>query len=133
MFLLDTSAWITAFRGPISPGEKDFLQATIVTGDAATCPAVILELTQGCRTETERNQLGEEMASLKFMEIDDGIWRLAYDLGFSLRRKGLTVPAIDLLVAATALAHGCAVVHNDKHFVQIAAHSTLQTRRVGNR
>jgi predicted nucleic acid-binding protein len=44
------------------------------------------------------------------------LWQEAGDLGYGLRRRGVTVKTIDLLVATYALSHGVAVLATDSDF-----------------
>jgi predicted nucleic acid-binding protein len=49
-------------------------------------------------------------------------------LGFDLRRKGLTVPLPDLLIAQAALTGAVELWHLDDHYEAIREHSALRTR-----
>jgi tRNA(fMet)-specific endonuclease VapC len=52
--------------------------------------------------------------------LDDAIARTAADLYATLRREGRLLPDADLLIAATALAHGHTLVtSNLKHFERV--------------
>jgi predicted nucleic acid-binding protein len=51
----------------------------------------------------------------------DGAWRLA----FELRKRRVTVPSADLLIASIAIEHHCTLLHADEHFVLIARYSNL--------
>jgi predicted nucleic acid-binding protein len=69
--------------------------------------------------------------------IDTSAWVLALraggpvvvrKLGYDLRRAGLTIPTVDIMIAALALEYDCLLLHADRHFEQIAKHSPLQTK-----
>jgi predicted nucleic acid-binding protein len=47
---------------------------------------------------------------------------LAYRAGYDLRRKGITVPTIDILILSIAKVHNCSLLHHDKHFKLVAKH-----------
>lgn len=126
--LVDTSAWIISFRRIGYPDLKDFLKSILASGLAATCPVVILELLQGCRTEAERDRLRAHLESLQVFPILESTWDQAYELGFLLARKGVTIPTADLLIAATALQNQAAILHHDQHFNLIAQYTELRTR-----
>jgi hypothetical protein len=126
--LVDTSAWITGFRRTGHPGLKEFLRYCISSGFAATCPVVILELLQGCKTEAERDNLRIKLESLDVFPITQPTWERLYELGFSLGRAGLTLPTTDLIIAAVALEHDAIVVHQDQHYELIGRHSRLRTK-----
>jgi len=129
--LVDTSAWITSFRRTGHPELKEYLKRCISFGFAATCPVVILELLQGCRTETERDNLRIKLESLDVFPITDLTWERIYELGFSLGREGLTLPTADLIIAAVALEQDAVVLHQDQHYELIGRHSRLRTKHFG--
>ncbi len=129
--LVDTSAWIFSFKKDGNPELKDFLKNSISGGTAASSPIIILELLQGCRTEEERDALRIKLESLDVLPIAQAVWERAHELGFSLRRKGFTIPTVDLIIAAIAIENNCIVLHQDKHYEMIASHSTLRTQQFG--
>lgn len=129
--LVDTSAWIISFRRLGYPELKEFLRHCISSGYAATCPVVILELLQGCRTEAERDSLKIRLESLDVLPVTEATWERVYELGFSLGREGLTLPTADLLIAAVALEHHAIVLHQDQHYAMIGRHSRLRTKHFG--
>ncbi len=126
--LVDTSAWILSFKKSGNAELKAFLIESVRSGAAATSPVVILELLQGCRSEAERDSLKEKLESLPVLPLGPSAWERAYDLGFTLRRQGLTIPTVDLIIAATAIESNSALLHHDKHFEMIARYSALKVR-----
>ena len=126
--LIDTSAWISGFRKSGSADLKELLRAAILSGRAVICPPVILELVQGCRHEEERSALRSRLESLQVLPLTDAAWERAYELGFALRRKGVTAPTLDIMISAVALENDCTVAHSDHHFEVIRSHSDLKTK-----
>jgi len=49
-------------------------------------------------------------------------------MSFELRRKGITVPYTDILIAACALRTESTVVHADAHFDLMANHVSLKVQ-----
>lgn len=125
--LVDTSAWIASFQRVGSKDLKEFLKEAVSSGAASTTPIVILELLQGCRNEQERDTLRLRLESLDVLPVTQETWERAYDLGFSLPRRGLTIPTVDLVIASIALENNYTVLHQDRHFDLIARHSPLRT------
>lgn len=119
--LVDTSAWILSFKKTGDPRLKDYLRQSITAGIVSTCSLIILELLQGCRTEEERGSLKTKLESLDALCLTVSTWEQAYELGFALRRKGLTIPTTDLIIAALALENKCVLLHHDQHFEKIAS------------
>jgi hypothetical protein len=125
--LVDTSAWIESFKDRLPDALKISLVDAIETGRAVTARIVILELVQGCNTVQEREKLQSRLESLEILPLTGRVWQRSYELGFLLRRKGITVPTVDLIIAGLALEHQCTVVHKDNHFELISRNSELHT------
>jgi len=113
--LVDTSAWILSFRETGNPKLKEFLKEAIESDRVATTNFVILELLQGCKTTKEYNALKERLDTLPLLELDESVWSIAYETGFSLRRKGITAPTVDILICSIAKRNGLAILHHDEH------------------
>ncbi len=127
--LVDTSAWILSFKKAADPRLKEFLKQAIISGSALTSPIIILEILQGCRSVEERDALRTRLESLEALPVTPPVWEQTYALGFTLRRKGLTIPTTDLIIAALALESKSLLLHQDEHFEKIASHfSGLRTK-----
>ena len=50
------------------------------------------------------------------------MWQAYCALGFTIMRKGLTVPHTDVLIAACALESDSIILHADRHFDLMARH-----------
>lgn len=134
MILIDTSAWIASFKRTGNHELKEFMRQSIVSGLAVTSPVIILELLQGCRSVGERDELRIKLESLDSLSITSSIWEQAYELGFSLRRSGLTIPTVDLVIAALAIEYKSLLVHHDEHYEMIIPHfPILQTKYFGSK
>ncbi|HID95962.1 MAG TPA: PIN domain nuclease [Candidatus Latescibacteria bacterium] len=120
--LVDTSAWIVGFRGSGDQNAGEFLKQKIAAGQVVTSRIIILELIQGCKREKDRDRLRFELESLEVLGIDVHVWDRSYGLAFDLRRKGITVPTVDIIVAALALENRCLLLHFDRHFPMMARH-----------
>ncbi len=59
---------------------------------------------------------------LETIPFSDAVWSLAYTTGYELRRKGITVPTVDIIIAAAAKIYNCSLLHHDKYFRAIAKH-----------
>ena len=118
--LVDTSAWIDALR---KDGDRD-IRSTVTgltaDGAAVLCDMVRLELWNGARGNAERQLLAELEKELECVPTTIEVWQTAIDLADACRRKGITAPATDLLIAACADHHGLGLFHHDTHFDQIS-------------
>jgi len=54
------------------------------------------------------------------------VWTQAADLAWKLDRRGITLPAQDVLIAACAMSLGAAVLTDDAHFLQIPQLTVLR-------
>jgi len=132
MILIDTSAWIASFKKIGSQELKEFMRQAVVSGLAVTSPVIILELLQGCRSVGERDALRTKLEGLDILPMTQGVWEQAYELGFSLRRKGLSIPSVDLIIAALAIENKTLLLHHDEHYEMIGPHfPALQTKYFG--
>jgi predicted nucleic acid-binding protein len=132
MVLVDTSAWITSFKMTGHSDLKEFMKQIIVSGEAVTSQIVILELLQGCRSGKERDALRIKLESLDILPLTQAVWEQAYELVFVLRRRGLTIPTTDLIIAALAIENKSVLLHHDEHYERIASYCPpLHTRRFG--
>lgn len=120
--LVDTSAWIVSFRKSGHEQLKQTLVAALSTFSVATTNIVILELLQGCLNRNEYEAMHARLNALETLPISDSVWSLAYNTGYELRRRGITVPSVDIIIAATAKIHNCSLLHHDKHFRTLAKH-----------
>ena len=116
MVLIDTSSWIHLLRPVGDPAVRSRVEAALRAGEACWCPIVQLELWNGARGDTERQVLTEFAAVLPVLALDDAVWVAAYQLARRARRRGVTVPATDIAIAACAERHGAILETADKDF-----------------
>jgi predicted nucleic acid-binding protein len=93
---------------------------------AAVHPIVRLELLRGARDRAAYQRIHQILEPLAQLPLDDATLNEAAELGFSLRREGVTVPTTDLIIAASAIRASAVVVHLDRDCDHIAKHSALR-------
>lgn len=118
MVVADTAAWIEFFNNPESD-EKQVIDLLIDEDELALVGPVLTELLQGCRTPQEANTVMDHLSALPFLETSFSVWQRAGDLSSNLRRKGTTIPLMDLIIAALAMEHDARVFTIDLHFEKI--------------
>lgn len=128
MVIADTSVWIPFFNRPGSP-EKRELDALIDADRLALVGVVLTELVQGCRTPAEVNTIVSRLSGLRFLETSFSTWKRGGELSFALRRRGITLPISDLVIATLALEHRCEVYALDPHFEQVPGLALYTARR----
>lgn len=127
--IVDTSVWIEFLRSGESPAG-DRLEAEIRAGRRIVVPEmVLLELLSGTTDEllaARRRQMLESFELAPAMPIVDSL--RAASLQRACRREGNTVRSLgDCLIAAVALRIGLPVMHRDRDFDVLAAHTGVRT------
>ena len=125
-FLVDTSAWLLALRKNFLPKVKDRIDHLLKEDVVITTGIVKLEILGGTKTEREFQRLKTRLNALDAVETDVELWDRAYGLAFKLRRKGVTLPYTDILIAACALNARAIILHADAHFDLISKHIELK-------
>ena len=127
--IVDTSVWIEFLR-PGASVAGDRLEAMIRSGDRIVVPeTVMLELLSGPTDEAvaaQRQRMLEAFEVEPLVPFADSL--RAASLQRSCRRSGETVRSLgDCLIAAVALRLDLPVLHRDRDFDVLAAHSGLRT------
>jgi predicted nucleic acid-binding protein len=126
-FLVDTSAWLFALRRDVYPEIKSRIDALLREDALFITGIIMLELLGGTRTLKEFSRLKSRLYALPYISMEEpSFWDLAFEMSFSLRRKGLTIPSTDILIASAAIKEDVILLHADIHFDHIARSSTLK-------
>jgi predicted nucleic acid-binding protein len=126
MVLIDTSAWLFALKKDFHPTIKKRIEELLLESDVAINGMIELELLGGARSEKEYNRLKNRLEALYYVEADRPLWYLASKIAFDLKRKGMSIPYPDIVIAASALKEGAVLIHADSHFDLIAEHTDLK-------
>jgi predicted nucleic acid-binding protein len=99
------------------------------------CVPVLLEILYSARSGTHYRALAEDLAGLPLLETTEATHTLALRTQGSLaersQHRGPT--PTDLVIAATAEAHGVTLLHYDRHYEVIARVTGQPTRWLGRR
>lgn len=125
MILVDTSVLINLLRG--KDGEKTELLREVIARELPFGISVLTyqEILQGAKDEREFSTLEQYLGSQKIYYLPDesAFFTRASRMVFTLRRNGITPRGtIDVLIAATAIANGAFLLHDDKDFDAMAPH-----------
>ena len=121
MILVDSSSWIHFLRPNGDPVVRSRVEAALTSGEACWCPLVRLELWNGAAGDREKKILRDFEDVLLELAIDDDVWAGAYELARRARSAGVSVPATDILIAASARRHGAELETADSDFERLAA------------
>jgi len=116
--LFDTCAWIDFLRYPEGV-LGDFLVMAIKEDRALLCGVVMTELLQGAKGKKENKQLDLLFSGIESLPCDEAAWYEAGQVLQALKRKGITLPLTDALIAVIAKRHQVDVVTFDKHFTHL--------------
>lgn len=124
-YLIDTSIWISYFR---EDGSRicDRIDELIDHNRVHINGIVLVELLTGARNEAEFDRLASALAGLKFVPSDPAAFKSAGRNGCELKRKGISVPLSDMIIATDCIDHGLILIEDDKHFDAISAHLALK-------
>lgn len=130
MVLVDSSVWIEGLRRSGSLAAKLALEALLESYEAQWCSPVRLEVLGGARKE-ERTRLGRHFSVIPYRPVREEDWERAVALAWRLRDGGLTVPWLDVLIAAVAIHDEVRLYSVDAHFEEIAQRTGLRLYRPG--
>jgi predicted nucleic acid-binding protein len=125
--LVDSSVWIAYLRDSGGP-ELELLEQLIGEQRAATTDVVLLEVLAGTTDEERAARLRRFLAGAELLRQQSPVdAERAAALYRACRRAGETPRSLnDCLVAAVALRHGVPVLHRDRDFTVLAAHTDLR-------
>ncbi len=125
--LVDSSVWIAYLRDSGGP-ELELLEQLIGEQRAATTDVVLLEVLAGTTDEERAARLRRFLAGAELLRQQSPVdAEHAAALYRACRRAGETPRSLnDCLVAAVALRHGVPVLHRDRDFTVLAAHTDLR-------
>lgn len=119
--LLDTSGWIEFLRRGGHREAAERVAGALRENLLVTAAPILVELLVGIDENTPVGTAA--VGRIKAVEWVDASWETcvsAADIERTLRKKGLTVPTVDLMIAGIATVHDCAVWHfRDRHFSMI--------------
>jgi predicted nucleic acid-binding protein len=119
MVLVDSSVWIEALRRKGRLEIKLGLEGLLEAYEAQWCSPVRLEVLGGARPE-ERRALGVQFSVIPYRRCEEADWDRAVSLAWKLRDSGLTVPWMDVVIAAIAIHDRVRLYSIDAHFPQIS-------------
>ena len=124
-YFVDTSVWIPYFRD--GGGEQgDLIDALLDENRVHINGIVVTELLTGARSAVEVDNLSSALAGLKLVPSDRASFESAGRNGFALKRKGISVPLSDIIIATDCIDHGLVLIEADRHFAAISDHLPLR-------
>jgi predicted nucleic acid-binding protein len=125
--LVDTSVWILALKRNPDTVAKTRVSQLMSHNRIAIIPLIYIELLGGVNTEAEFQHLKNRLNSLRQIQLVKNDWEEVAHNAFKLRRKGITIPYIDIIISTAASLNKLILLHADKHFELIAGEIHLET------
>ena len=118
MVIVDSSVWIQYLRNPhAQPGR--IMDALLAQHQVAMVGPVLFEILQGARTYEEVRSFSERLTALVFLDADVMTWVTMGEMGYNLRRAGVTLAFSDLLISSLAIQHAFPVYTHDRDFERV--------------
>ena len=124
-YFIDTSVWIPYFRDDGAEYD-DFIDALIDENRVHINGTVLAELLTGARSPAEIDRLSLALAGLKFVPSNRSSFESAGRSGFALKKKGISIPLSDTIIAMDCIDHGLVLIESDRHYAAIAVHLPLK-------
>lgn len=116
--VVDTSVWVRFFNAPQSR-EKAEVDKLLTDNRVAIAGVVVSEILQGSRSRKDYEQIEDKVTALPYLETTKETWVETGLISFKLRKKGVTLPVTDILIATLAKENDCEIYTVDPHFERI--------------
>lgn len=123
--LIDTGLWIDLTRSRAPVALKTQAAVYVNDPDAHLADPIAFEMLRYA-TDAEAAILREYFANMPRLANPHDLWDRAAELGRDCRKQGITVGALDLLIASVAIFHSAELITFDEDYVRIANASTLR-------
>ena len=115
--IIDSSIWIEFFNKDTEIARK--AARFVEDGRAAIAGPILYEVLQGTRSKDEQEVVLSALLGVTMVEINTQIWIKAAEISSALRKRGITIPMSDIVIAAAAIEHGYSVFTSDAHFKKV--------------
>jgi hypothetical protein len=117
-YLIDTSVWVDYFRDK-DKELNDFIDQLIGEDRVYINGIIRSELLIGTKTQKEYDSVKESLDCFHTLNLDDHVFDETSKVGFQLKRKGITVPLSDLMIAVQCFHHQLILIEKDRHYEKI--------------
>ena len=114
MILADTNIFIDFWNNPTEDLKNVFIKE-----DIAVCGVVRAELLHGAVSAKDFANITTMLEAFDEFNLEIPDWQILGDCLYNLRKKGISVPFSDAIIATIALKHGIPIWTGDRHFLLI--------------
>lgn len=129
IFLIDTSVWVKCLRGT-DTSLQNKISTLIMEKKVYTSEIIIMEILRGAKTDKEYDILYQDFLALPQLTINHNVWKTAWKTAYKLRKSGINIPMVDVIISAAAIYYQCTIMHSDKHFNLLTKHFSLKVLEV---
>lgn len=116
--VVDTSAWISFFRGDAAATRR--IDPLLADGSAAVTGPILAEVLSGAVSRTEFERLRASFGGLERLVDPPELWDRVAEARYALARRGHQAALIDLSIAITCHDGGDTLLTRDRDFRSIA-------------
>lgn len=127
MILIDSSAWIEFYRKDGLTEIKKTVKNAIKEDKAVINGIIHVEILAFASKAEDYENIDSDFSSFHWFDLGKHEFTLAASIGKELREKGITIPATDLIIAASAQTSNASLLHYDRHFEIIASCCNFST------
>jgi len=125
--LLDTSAWHRLTHPDLPDGRRAEILDRAERGKLAVCLPVLLEAGYSARDARTHEEVLDRLLDLPWYDLGPRAQQAALEAQRELARAGHhRLAPIDLMIAAVADEHRCAVLHYDADYDLLTRHTSLR-------
>jgi predicted nucleic acid-binding protein len=117
MVIVDSSVWIDAFNGQMTPQTR-WLRSSLARGEVGLTSLILCEVLRGFRSDREFRETKEHLLLLPVLESTSADMAIKAAENFRiLQRRGITVrKTVDCLIATLCIEEGHELLHHDNDF-----------------
>lgn len=115
--LVDSDVFINLLKRGRDPAS--LLLEWIGNRNLATCGMVRLEVLRGITLPKSHRNASAFFDVIVNIPSNNRLWEEAAELAWKLDRKGIVIPGTDVVIAASAMRIGAAILTSDRHFQHI--------------
>jgi len=130
MILVDSSALIEFYRPKGLPKVQAAVAEAIDADLVAVNGVIQVEILAFASPRTPFTELLDDFKGFHWLDLEEVDFDFAAEIGYSLRRKAITIPAPDLIIAASAMRADAVLYHSDSHYDVLSRHVDLKARNL---
>ena len=111
MILVDSNVFIDYWKNPTDTQKDVFLH-----NEVAVCGVIKSELLRGANTDEEYSKIEEALNCFEYLYFSESDWGQLAKFFIALKKKGISIPFQDGIIAYLAIKNDCTIWTNDNHF-----------------